>query len=58
MPAKSPVPLTPIVVRMPPDVRAWLEKRAAKTGATMTAEVLDALRAKMVAGDDASDRAA
>lgn len=56
MPAKSPVPLTPIVIRMPPDVRKWLEKRAAKTGATMTMEVLEALRAKMSA--DASERAA
>jgi hypothetical protein len=36
-----------MVVRMPKDVKDWLEKEAAKTGASQNSEIVRSLRARM-----------
>jgi Arc-like DNA binding domain len=36
-----------LVVRMPKDVKTWLEKEAARTGASQNSEIVRSLRARM-----------
>jgi hypothetical protein len=36
-----------MVVRIPKDVKTWLEKEAARTGASQNSEVVRSLRARM-----------
>jgi hypothetical protein len=38
-----------MVVRMPQDVKGWLEKEAARTGASQNSEIVRCLRARMEA---------
>jgi hypothetical protein len=36
-----------MVVRIPKDVKTWLEKEAARTGASQNSEIVRSLRARM-----------
>ena len=47
-----------IVVRMPRDVKTWLEKEAARTGASQNSEIVRSLRERMDAEADQARPAA
>lgn len=38
---------TRLMLRLPPDIKEWLETEAAKTGASLNNEVVRAIREKM-----------
>lgn len=41
----------PLQLRLPPDLKVWLEAEAAKNGASQNSEVIRAIRAAMVRTD-------
>lgn len=41
----------PMQLRLPPDLKTWLEAEAAKNGASQNSEVIRAIRAAMVRTD-------
>jgi hypothetical protein len=50
--------LHPMIMRVPPDVRAWLEARKAETYNTMVDEAIRCIRAEMAREKRAARKAA
>ena len=44
----------PMQLRLPPDLKAWLESEASKNGASQNSEVIRALRAAMERAEPAA----